>query len=75
MAPAVDAVAGRHPQVYVKSRAQVYGSGAADFVTLAARGKNEEQATALLDAAEEDLRRALAEVGIQGERVISNDNQ
>ena len=42
MAPAVDAVAGRHPQVYVKSRAQAYGSGAADFVTLAraARTRN-----------------------------------
>ena len=38
LAPAVDAVARRHPAVYVKSRAQVYGSGIADFITLAARG-------------------------------------
>jgi nicotinamide-nucleotide amidase len=69
MAPAVDAVTARHPQVYVKSRAQVYGSGIADFVTLAARGENEEQTTALLDAAEDDLRQALVEVGI---KVTSN---
>ena len=41
LAPAVDAVATRHPRVYVKSRAQVYGSGIPDFVTLAARAQDE----------------------------------
>lgn len=65
MAPAVDAVAARHPQVYVKSRAQVYGSGVADFVTLAARAADPAQVEALLTAAEADLRRALAEVGVR----------
>ncbi len=39
LAPAVDGVALRHPLVYTKSRAQVYGSGIADFVTLAARAE------------------------------------
>lgn len=65
LAPAVDRVAARHPQVYVKSRAQVYGGGVPDFVTLAARADTPEEVTALLNAAEADLREALAAVGIQ----------
>lgn len=65
LAPAVDAVAARHPQVYVKSRAQVYGSGIADFVTLAARGATPAEAGALIAAAESDLRAALAAVGVK----------
>ncbi len=67
LAPAVDLVAGHHPRVYVKSRAQVYGSGVADFVTLAARGKDDEEVRRLLDAAEADLRTELKRVGIQTE--------
>ncbi len=65
LAPAVDAVAGRHPQVYVKSRAQVYGGGAADFVTLAARAADATVVAQLLDAAEADLRDELARIGVQ----------
>jgi nicotinamide-nucleotide amidase len=65
LAPAVDAVARRHPAVYVKSRAQVYGSGIADFVTLAARGRDAVEVTRLLDAAEVDTIAALAAVGIR----------
>jgi molybdopterin-biosynthesis enzyme MoeA-like protein len=65
LAPAVDAVAARHPHVYVKSRAQVYGGGQADFVTLAARGADEAEVSARLDAAETDLRAALDEIGVQ----------
>lgn len=65
LAPAVDAVAERHPQVYVKSRAQVYGSGIADFVTLAVRGETPAAAEGLLDAAAADLRMALAAVGVK----------
>lgn len=68
MAPAVDAVAARHPHVYVKSRAQVYGSGVADFVTLAARGKDESEVQSLLDAAETDLRQELELLGIETDR-------
>ncbi len=64
MAPAVDAVAARHPQVYVKSRAQVYGGGVADFVTLASRANTAPQAQALLDAAEGDLGVELTQVGV-----------
>ena len=64
MAPAVDGVAARHPQVYVKSRAQVYGGGLADFVTLAARGADAQEADARLTAAVADLRQALASVGV-----------
>lgn len=65
LAPAVDAVAVRHPDVYVKSRAQVYGGGDADFVTLAARGADEGEVARRLDAAERDLRGALRELGIE----------
>lgn len=64
LAPAVDGAAQRHPQVYVKSRAQVYGSGQSDFVTLAARGRNLEEVETLLNAAEADLRIALHEIGV-----------
>jgi nicotinamide-nucleotide amidase len=65
LAPAVDGVAERHPLVYVKSRAQVYGSGTADFVTLAARGAHENEVRSLLDAAESDLRSELKRLGIE----------
>jgi len=64
LAPVVDAAARRHPQVYVKSRAQVYGSGLSDFVTIAARGRHVEEVEALLDAAEDDLRTALHAIGV-----------
>jgi len=67
LAPAVDAVARRHPAVYVKSRAQVYGSGVADFITLAARGRDTDEVMRLLDAAEADTLAALAAVGIRAE--------
>jgi nicotinamide-nucleotide amidase len=65
LAPAVDAVARRHPAVYVKSRAQVYGSGVADFITLAARGRDAVEVTRLLDAAEADTLATLAAIGIR----------
>jgi len=65
MAPAVDAVAARHPRVYVKSRAQVYGGGLADFVTLAARADTPSEAHALLDDTEADLRTALRKVNVE----------
>ncbi len=67
LAPTVDQVAARHPHVYVKSRAQVYGGAVPDFVTLAAHGATAEEVTALLDAAEADLRRALAAIGVRTE--------
>jgi nicotinamide-nucleotide amidase len=65
LAPTVDAVARRHPAVYVKSRAQVYGSGVADFITLAARGRDAVEVTRLLDAAEADTLAALGAIGIR----------
>ena len=65
LAPAVDEVARRHPAVYVKSRAQVYGGGIADFITLAARGSDTAEVARLLDLAEADTLAALAAVGIR----------
>jgi nicotinamide-nucleotide amidase len=65
MAPAVDAVAARHPRVYVKSRAQVYGGGLADFITLSARAVTPSEALALLDDTEADLRTALQTVNVE----------
>ena len=64
MSAAVDAVTTRHPSVYVKSRAQVYGGEAANFVTLSARATDQTEAARLLDVAEADLRQALAQAGI-----------
>lgn len=64
LAPVVDAVAARHPLVYVKSRAQVYGDDKADFVTLAARGRDAAEVAGLLDATEGDLRAELQVLGI-----------
>ena len=66
MAPAVDAVTARHPEVYIKSRAQVYGGELTDFVTLSARAGDRHRAERLLASAEADLRQALAEAGISG---------
>lgn len=68
LAPVVDRAAGQHPQVYVKSRAQVYGSGQSDFITLAARGRDNDEVAALLNAAEKDLRAGLHAIGV---RVLS----
>ncbi|MCU0503908.1 MAG: hypothetical protein MUC51_19480 [Anaerolineae bacterium] len=65
MAPAVDAVAARHSRVYVKSRAQVYGGGLADFVTLSARAATPSEANALLDGAATDLQTALRRMNIE----------
>ncbi len=65
MAPAVDVVSARHPRVYVKSRAQVYGAGLSDFVTLAVRADTAVEAAALLDAAEADLRQELVKLGVR----------
>ncbi len=65
MAPAVDAVVARHPRVYVKSRAQVYGGGLADFVTLSTRAATPSEAHALLDDTEADLRTALRTVNVE----------
>jgi nicotinamide-nucleotide amidase len=64
IARAVDGVAKAHPQVYVKSRAQVYGGEKADFVTLSARAPDEASAQVWLDQAEQDLRAALQAVGV-----------
>jgi molybdopterin-biosynthesis enzyme MoeA-like protein len=74
LAPAVDAVAGRHPRVYVKSRAQVYGGGIADFVTLAATAQDEAELKTLLDAAESDLQTELRQIGIETEVSALVDN-
>jgi hypothetical protein len=45
----------------------VYGSGVADFITLAARGRDTAEVMRLLDAAEVDALAALAAVGIRAE--------
>ncbi len=64
LAPVVDDAARQNPHVYVKSRAQVYGGGEADFITLSARGSDNEEVEALLNTAEEDLRTALHAIGV-----------
>lgn len=65
LAPLVNAVAARHKNVYVKSRAKAYGPGVRLKITLSARGEGRPAVTALLDHALEDLQRELERVGIE----------
>ena len=70
LAPLVNAVAARHADVYVKSRAKAYGPNVRLKITLSARGESRRSVTALLDAASEDLLRRLDKRGI---RVIEQE--
>jgi len=65
MASAVDSLASAFPDLYVKSRAQAYGTGMADFVTLSARGPDQMQLETRLDAAVAQLGASLAKIGVQ----------
>ncbi|NLE77018.1 MAG: competence/damage-inducible protein A [Chloroflexi bacterium] len=63
LAPVVDAVAARHPRVYVKSRAKAYGAAAYLQVTLSARGPGLADVQQALQAARADLEDRLREAG------------
>jgi len=64
LAPLVNALAARHGQVYVKSRAKAYGPGVRLMITLSARGEGRSQVMSLLDHARRDLQGRLDEQGV-----------
>lgn len=65
IAPAMLAVAGRHPDVYVKSRATSFDQPDPRVrATLTAAGANDARARATAEAAFDDLRRTLADHGV-----------
>jgi len=64
LAPVVNTVADAHSEVYVKSRAKVYGPEVRLRVTLSARGQTEDEVLGALDATWQDLERRLAAAGI-----------
>lgn len=63
-APIHGRVQPRHPHVYLKSRFHAFAAGHELLVTLAARGRSEDEARQRLAAASADLEGALRETGI-----------
>ena len=68
LAPLLETVARRRPQVYVKSRARAFGRGIRLRVYLSARAATAQEAEAQVAAAASDLERTLAAAGIAVER-------
>ncbi len=64
LAPILKAVADRHPNVYVKSRAREYGSDVTFRVTLSAAGNSQEEVDQQLATALDDVCRSLAQAQI-----------
>jgi nicotinamide-nucleotide amidase len=64
LAPLLKAVADRHPDVYVKSRAREYGPEVTFRVTLSAAGRSQGEVAQRLAAALDDLRGTLARAQI-----------
>lgn len=58
-------IQGRHPEVYVKSRAKTFNDADAVRITLAAPGPTDAQARALVEETQADLRGSLAELGVE----------
>jgi len=74
LAPLLREVAARHREVYVKSRAAAYHVEATFRLLLATRAPTPEEATARLDAAEEDLQAVLQRANIRLERTSADDD-
>jgi molybdopterin-biosynthesis enzyme MoeA-like protein len=64
IAPLLQDIQSRHPQVYVKSRAHGFGDEDLLRITLHATGESDEAARALADAASDELQSALADQGV-----------
>jgi len=69
LAPMLRDVAGRHTDVYIKSRARGFGESTRFKVTLSARGSDKAAVGRLLQAAWEDLSATLSQAGIDAEMV------
>ncbi len=64
LAPILSAVAARHPEVYIKSRAKRLGIDLDFVITLSLSASDAEEARRTLQAALDDLTRSLTEAGI-----------
>lgn len=64
LAPVLKAVAEKHPDVYLKSRAQRFGSDVRFRVTLSTTGRSREMADQRIAAAMEEFQRALDAIGV-----------
>jgi len=64
LAPVVNDVAADHPEVYVKSRAQLYGEDVLLRITLSLSGDDSVTMVSALDAVDRDLTMGLAALGI-----------
>ncbi|GIW02390.1 molybdopterin-binding protein [Roseiflexus sp.] len=69
LAPVLQAISEKHPDVYLKSRAQRFGSDVKFRVTLSTTGSSREVAEQRIVAAEEDFQRALSAIGASIEAV------
>ena len=65
LAPHHQLISQRHPDVYIKTRVVVFGASDTIRITFAASAPTPTDATALVDAAYEDMRLALVSAGIQ----------
>ena len=65
LAPVLQMIAGRHAQVYFKSRASRFGPDVQFLLTLSARDEREDDLQRLLQAAFDDLVQGLDEIGVQ----------
>ena len=64
LAPLLRETSERHPQVYVKSRAELFGRSASFRITLSCRAGDVGEVNRLLAGAQDDLERTLARHGI-----------
>ena len=64
LAPLLRGIVERHPEVYVKSRAEVFGRSASLRITLSCRGEDPAQVGRLLGEAQGDLERTFGAEGI-----------
>lgn len=69
LAPVLQAISEKHPDVYLKSRAQRFGSDVKFRVTLSTAGPSRSIADQRITAAVQELRRALGAVGISVESI------
>ncbi|MBC7235316.1 MAG: competence/damage-inducible protein A [Chloroflexi bacterium] len=73
LAPLLQQVAAKHPEVYIKSRARRYGADVRFTITLSTRGRSAQEVSARLAAAWEYLYERLAGEGIGSTLVEADD--
>jgi len=69
LAPILKKVTGAHPQVYIKSRAKVFGPEVKIKVTLSSAGRDRDEVEAVINEALKDLTRSLGSSGLVVETI------